>query len=94
MNHGPSIELLESNHEFPGVYQIKAIGVASDDFQGRVIGAVVSEVVDGADLEYTVRETPGGRHVAVTLRINVQSAENVRAIYARLHELEGLTLLL
>ena len=40
MDHRPSVELLESTHLFPGVYQIKAIGSAEDDFAGRVVAAV------------------------------------------------------
>ena len=93
MDHGPSRELLESTHSFPGVYQIKAIGVADEDFEGRVVEAVVAELAGPSEVDYSVRSTPGGRHVAVTLEITVQSAEQVRGIYARLNELKGLTLL-
>jgi len=92
-DHRPSLELLESTHFFPGVYQIKAIGVAEDDFQARVVEAVVSELVTPSELDYSVRSTPGGRHVALTLDITVQNADQVRGIYARLRELKGLTLL-
>lgn len=93
MDHRPSRELLESTHSFPGVYQIKAIGVADEDFEGRVVEAVVAELAGPSEVDYSVRSTPGGRHVAVTLEITVQSAEQVRGIYARLNELKGLTLL-
>lgn len=34
---------------------------------------------------------PGGRYVAITLDMTVQSAEQVRAIYAEIHEIKGLT---
>ncbi len=40
-----------------------------------------------------MRTTPAGRHLALTLDISVQSAEQVRAIYAEIREVEGLTLL-
>jgi uncharacterized protein len=93
MDHRPSLELLESTHFFPGVYQIKAIGVAEDDFEARVVEAVVGEVASASELDYSVRTTPGGRHVALTLDITVQTAEQVRGIYAVLRELKGLTLL-
>jgi uncharacterized protein len=93
MDHRPSEELLESTHFFPGVYQIKAIGVADDDFEGRVVEAVTSELATPSELDYTVRMTPGGRHVALTLDITVQSAEQVRNIYTRIREIKGLTLL-
>ncbi len=93
MDYRPSEELLESTHFFPGVYQIKAIGVAANDFEGRVVEAVVSELATPSEVDYSVRTTPGGRHVAVTLDITVQTAKQVRGIYARIREIGGLTLL-
>jgi uncharacterized protein len=93
MDHRPSVELLESTHFFPGVYQIKAIGRAQEDFESRVVAAVCSHLAAHSDLDYSVRTTPNGRHVALTLDITVQTAEQVRAIYAEIREVEGLTLL-
>ena len=93
MDHRPSVDLLESTHQFPGVYRIKAIGMASDDFENRVVAAAVAELAGPSELDYSVRTTPTGRHVALTLDITVQTAEQVRDIYARIRELEGLTLL-
>jgi putative lipoic acid-binding regulatory protein len=93
MDHRPSLELLESTHFFPGVYQIKAIGLAEEDFERRIVEAVVSELATPSELDHTVRTTPGGRHVAVTLDITVQTAEQVRNIYAKIREARGLTLL-
>jgi putative lipoic acid-binding regulatory protein len=72
---------------------MKAIGRSDDDFEGRVVAAVVSLLAAKSDLDYSVRSTPGGRHIAVTLDISVQTAEQVRSIYAEVRELEGLTLL-
>lgn len=94
MDHRPSVDLLESIHLFPGVYQIKAIGRAEDEFEARVVEAVYSHLAARSDLDYSVRSTPGGRHVALTLDITVQTAEQVRAIYAEIRDLKGLTLLL
>ena len=94
MDHRPSIDLLESTHQFPGAYQIKAIGTAEHGFESRVVEAAVSELATPSELDYSVRTTPGGRHVAVTLDITVQTAEQVRLIYARIRDLQGLVLLL
>ena len=93
MDHRPSEDLLESNHSFPGTYQIKAIGSADDDFVARVVEAVVSELATPGELDHSVRVTPNGRHVSLTMHMNVQSADQVRAIYARIREVKGLTLL-
>lgn len=92
-DHRPSVELLESTHTFPGRYQIKAIGRSEADFTTRAVNAVVEELASELELDYSIRSTQGGRHVALTLDVTVQNAEQVRAIYARLHEVEGLTLL-
>jgi len=93
MDHRPSLELLESIHAFPGTYQIKVIGNSEGDFAERVISAVQDELTTPSDLDYSVRNTQSGRHVSLTLDLTVQTAHQVRAVYARLHEVEGLTLL-
>lgn len=93
-DHRPSVDLLESTHPFPGTYTIKAIGEAGDDFERRVVDAVTEHLPAASDLEHSVRATRGGRHLAVTLNVTVQNAEQVRAIYAALHAVDGLTLLL
>jgi putative lipoic acid-binding regulatory protein len=94
MDHRPSIDLLESSHTFPGVYPIKAIGQADGDFAERVIAAVAEELASRSEIDHVIRATPGGRHVSLTLNITVQNAEQVRAIYAKIRDVEGLTLLL
>ncbi|CAN5665093.1 hypothetical protein BH23PLA1_BH23PLA1_12460 [soil metagenome] len=96
MNHDsrPSADLLESVHPFPGTYQIRAIGAASNDFAGRVVAAVEAEVATPSELDHSTRFTPNRRHVSVTIDVTVQSANQVRAIYARIQTVEGLTLLL
>ena len=93
MDNVPSEDLLHSVHPFPGTYQIKAIGTAEDDFVGRVVEAVVAELATPGELEHSVRVTPGGRHVSLTMDMTVQSAEQVRMIYSRIREVKGLTLL-
>jgi uncharacterized protein len=93
MDHRPSLELLESTHLFPGVYQIKAIGVAEDDFERRVVEAVISELATPSELDYSVRTTPNGRHVALTMDLTVQTADQVRAAYAQIRDVKGLTFL-
>ena len=93
MDPHPSLELLESTHTFPGVYKIKAIGLAADGFEERVLDAVRSELASVDHLEHSVRTTPEGRNVALTLDVQVQTAAQVRAIYAKIHDLAGLRFL-
>lgn len=94
MDNRPSVELLESVHSFPGAYQIKAIGLAEDDFAGRVVAAALEVLSGPSELDATVRTTQGGRHAAVTLDVTVQTAEQVRELYARIEQVQGLVVLL
>jgi uncharacterized protein len=95
MNPHPSpspLELLQQTHTFPGPYHLKAIGKSDHDFRQRVVDAV-REVL-GVEVPSEMRETPGGRHVSVSLDLNVESAEQVLALHHRLKKLDGLVMLL
>ncbi len=90
----PSIELLESGHTFPGRFTIKAIGSTADDFVERVLAQVLAVLPAEGAVVHSLRPTPAGRHVSVSLDLGVDSAEQVRAVYTRLHKVEGLVMLL
>ena len=94
MNRFPSIELIEANHDFPGLYTFKAIGDAREDFAGRVLAAAKQATSPGIEPKVSVREADGGRHAAVTLEIQVASAIQVHAIYESLMKVAGLLVLL
>ena len=87
-------ELLAAHHEFPGPFRIKAIGAGGGNFSERIVAAITLELIGTDGMEYTVRDTAGGRHQAITVNLQVQSPEHVLAIYARLRAVEGLTILL
>jgi putative lipoic acid-binding regulatory protein len=89
----PSLELLEAGHRFPGPYMFKVIGRTDNGFVARTVAAVREEVLAEVDPPFRVRETPGGRHVSVTLELTVQTAEQVLGVYRRLLKLSGLVLL-
>jgi len=93
-DHRPSVDLLEAHHSFPGVFRFKAIGDVDGGFEGRVLAAVAGVIPAASDVDVSTRTTPGGRHVALTLDVSVQTAEQVREVYQRLRELPGLKLLL
>ncbi len=89
----PPVELLESTHQFPGPYMFKAIGSSADGFAARVVAAVRDALAAEVDPPFQMRETPGGRHVSVTLTPTVQSAHQVLAVYQRVQKVSGLVLL-
>ena len=90
----PSIEVLESTHDFPTSYTFKVIGLAADGFVERVLSSVQSEFEEAGDISHRTKETSGGKHVSVTIEPTVHSAKQVLAVYTKLHELDGLVLLL
>ncbi len=89
----PAIELLQATHEFPGSYMFKVIGKSEHAFVARVVAAVRDELDEPADPPFRVRETAGGRHVAVTLAPTVQTPHQVLAVYRRMQKMAGLVML-
>lgn len=89
----PSIELLESTHQFPCPYMFKVIGAVDRGFVARVVASVRDELGESIDPPYSMRTTSGGRHVAVTLEPTIQTAQQVLAVYRRLQATAGLRFL-
>ena len=87
-----SLELLNATHQFPCAFMIKIIGVSRDDFVMQVVEAIQLEVGPDRSIPHTIRHTPAGRHTSVTLEPEVDSAEQVLAIYERIRAIEGVVL--
>lgn len=90
MKNIPSAEVLEASHDFPCVYQIRVIGSAENGFVERVIQQTAELLGSPESVDHSVRNTPGGRHVAIALNASVEHAEQVRSIYERLGDVEGI----
>ena len=93
MNHGTSLELLTTTHQFPGKYVFKAIGVLENDFADRIVAIIRNELKHDFDSPVSLRETSGGRHIAVTVEPWIETPEQVLAIYDRLKSETGLVML-
>lgn len=91
--HQTSLDLLTATHVFPGKYVFKAIGLVENDFAGRVLAAVRTELAQDFDAPYQTRETSSGRHVSVTVEPWTETPEQVLAIYERLKGEVGLVML-
>lgn len=89
-----SLELLEATHNFPCYFMVKVIGRSEDGFLARVIAAVRISLQADEDPSYRSRETPNGRHVAVTLEPYVQSAEEVLLIYDQIRQIRGVVMVM
>ena len=94
MSSLPPRELIDSMHQFPGNFVFKAVGKTESDFVSEVI-AVVREVLElEFDPPFETRETPAGRHIAVTVTPWVESSEEVLLVFERIRILPGLVMLL
>jgi putative lipoic acid-binding regulatory protein len=92
MGELPAIALLESTHQFPGPYMFKVIGRLENGFVARAVAAVRDALDEPVDPPFKVRQTPGGRHVSVTVTPTVQRAEQVLAVYRRVRGMAGLVM--
>ncbi len=94
MTELPAIQLLESTHTFPGPFVFKVIGRLENGFVARVVAAVREEVAGAIDPPYRLRETRGGRHVAITLEPQIDDVHQVLAVYRRVGRIPGVVLMM
>jgi len=71
--------------EFPTTIAVKAMGLASEDFQSLVQGLIVehAEAEPGTDA-VSVRSSRGGKYVSVSVSITAESQAQLEAVYAAL----------
>lgn len=90
----PDRDLLQRSHRFPGTYRIKAFGPSGAPFRDAVVSAA-GNVLGAERVEIAgERATRSGDRVCVTLALEVTNADDIVAVYDRLHDVRGLTLLL
>ncbi len=94
MNNLPPQELLDEMHSFPGRFVFKAIGKTNDDFALRVVAVVRKTLNQDFDAPYELRETSGGRHVAVTIEPWVETSLQVIEVFAAIRDVDGLVMLM
>jgi uncharacterized protein len=88
------LESLEINHEFPGLFTFKVIGSNPASFARSVILAVAEELSLDAEPPHSLKQTPNGRHVSVTLTLTVETPQHVVRVYQRLKTLDDLVMLM
>lgn len=74
----------ESPLRFPCAFPIKAMGLASDDMEAVVRELVAPHVRELAAGAVAIRESRGGRYVAVTVTVWAESRTQLDAIYLAL----------
>ena len=81
-------ERLEDVHSFPGVFTFKVIGENTSDFVSAVVDVVADTLGEDVDPDVATRESSGGKHVSVTLDVEVGDADAVIDVYEAFGELE------
>ncbi len=70
--------------EFPCEFSIKAMGVATPEFDALVAEIVRQHAPDLGEGAIRTRPSSGGKYLAVTVTINATSKEQLDAIYQAL----------
>ena len=88
------LESLETGHTFPGAYTFKVIGRNPDSFARTVIRAISEELSLQHEPPHSVKQTPNGRHISITLTLTVETPQHVIKVYQRLQTLDDLVMLM
>ena len=88
-----TIQLLEQTHSFPCPYLFKVIGKPADNFVGRVLQAVRSELSADAEPPFSSRKSSKGRHVSVSIEPTIEQPRQIVKIYDNLKGLDGVEML-
>jgi len=95
MSRAPiSRELLESTHDFPGPYTLKAIGPHDQAFIDAVALAARAVGASGHDPAVSARASSRGSHLCVTVTVVVERADAVLEMYASVSSVPGLRMML
>jgi putative lipoic acid-binding regulatory protein len=89
-----SLNLLNDTHDFPTYIMFKVIGKNVDGFSARVVACIRDTLQLEVDPHFRSRTTKGERHISITVEPEVQTAEQVLAVYGELRTIEGVVLLL
>ena len=87
------IAKLEAAHTFPGPYEFKLFGPNDDEFEAAVRDKVQENLPHGQP-QYSKRTSGKDKHQCITVTAHVASAQKVVDLYAELHTIERLKMLM
>jgi len=79
---------------FPNVFPVKVMGANQDDFEGLVLEIIRKHASIATEEVVTSRLSRNGRFLSVTVHINVESQEQLDAIYRELSAHERVLMML
>ncbi|MCA9792642.1 MAG: DUF493 domain-containing protein [Candidatus Eremiobacteraeota bacterium] len=74
----------ESLMEFPCSFQVKAMGLAGEDFVEHVVALVRAQMASHEPHEVSSRPSSGGKYWSVTVTIEARSRAQIDRIYQSL----------
>lgn len=83
-NRGPIPEGRDTNFEFPTEYPLKVAGKNLPTLEATVISIVSKHVEDFDATTVTVRESKGGKYLAVSVSFTARSKNQLDLIYTDL----------
>tara|TARA_B110000444_G_C18556508_1_gene462751 strand:- start:317 stop:598 length:282 start_codon:yes stop_codon:yes gene_type:complete len=88
MERDAALILLNEQHTFPGPFQFRAI--VRPDSKDQVVAAMVSAAGSGSSLSnVTEKRSSKGSYLALRVKLEIEQAEQVLAVYALLGKHEG-----
>lgn len=92
MKTSEAITLLNQHHSFPGLYVFKLIGENTSFFYDAVLSEISKELgeIMHQKASFFTRKSSRGRYLSITLKLEMESAEQVLRLYERFSKLEGL----
>lgn len=84
------IELIKSNHHFPGHYHLSLVTLNEMAIVVTVRALVEEGTKPVPDADWEQRHSSSGKYVSHRVRVHAETAHEVVAIYERLHGLPGL----
>ncbi len=87
MDRQETLELLRSQHDFPGPFDYRV--VLDPDARGRVLLAAREALAQGSIDVVGSKTSRRGTYISLHLRAQVSSAEDVLRVYAALQGIDG-----
>ena len=91
MDTQEAIARLNETHQFPTDFLFKVIGSVEGSFEQEV--RQICELHGGA-AQWSARDSKGGRHRALSIMLNVKSAEEVIELWGKFRACNGTHMLL
>lgn len=78
--------------QFPCYFSFKAMTLAIEGIENDVVSAIQKHLP--GDYTASLKQSKGGKYVSVTVKIHLSNKQQLEAVYAEVHAVEGVKMLL